>query len=368
MVKAIKEQKKYFCHECGCELTDSNSRETANSISGRSFLCIDCECNFFARLESVESRYIALFHTAAALDFPLFPLLLDESDFDTCEEPYLCYINRLTESGDNYKSGKVRGFADGITSLQDLFGKNLSNKDFAARIAYEKSKVAKVCGSKIQREKWGTQPLYTSQNKSLGSLPMTQELYNELDRLYEIRANSYKGQTITPQMDDTLIKVAKSNVIYDHLMRQGLVKMALDVQKSIDLLLASEQMRPKDKKPTEEMRIDALVTALEDAGLMENGQLLTYDELVVALRDNFIKSSKYEYSLDVADQMMLDIINSMRQNADLLPIQDLPEEFAPVDEYGEFMPEETEQEKENKRFLGITKVNVVKSDKGEKEE
>ena len=64
-------------------------------------------------------------------------------------------------------------------------------------------------------------------------------------------------------------------------------------------------------------------------------------------------------------QMILDVINSMRANADLPYIQDLPEEFAPVDEYGEFEPEETEREKENKRFLGITKVNILDDKKGE---
>ena len=213
-------------------------------------------------------------------------------------------------------------------------------------------------GTEEQIAKWGKLPIYKGLNWS-------QDLYDELDRIYETRASAYKGFDLNGQQQAILVKVAKNDAIYDHLMRTGLAKLATDIQKSTSQLLADENMRPKDKKPVEELRLDALVLALEEAGLMENGDLLTYDELIEVMRDNFVKSPKYDYSLDVADQMILDVINSMRANADLPYIQDLPEEFAPVDEYGEFEPEETEREKENKRFLGITKVNIVKSDKGE---
>lgn len=359
MATTKKNTTKYYCHECGCELTDDNSRIANHSISGRSFLCVDCENNLFSRLEETEGRHIALFHTAAALDFPLIPLLLDGTDFDTCDEPYFCYINRLTESGEDRLGDKILGFADGVTSLAGLFGKNLSHSDFAARIAREKEK---ICGTKEQRLKWGELPIYKG-------LPMSAELYKELDRLYAIREGAFKGQDLNSQQVATLIKVAKNDAIYDHLMRSGLAKLATDIQKSTSQLLADENMRPKDKKPVEELRIDALVLALEEAGLMENGDLLTYDELIEVLRDKFIKSKKYEYSLDVADQSLLFIINAMRQNADipLPPLQELSSEFAHEDEYGEFEPEETEREKENKRYLGITKVNIVGDKKGEEE-
>lgn len=354
-----------FCHSCGQSLNDDNCRKATKSTSGYSHLCVDCEQQLFDRIAQTQGRYMGLFFTCIALDCPCSPIVLDGADIDTCEDLWITYINALAEAKQDRKRNKVLGFADGaVTALQELFGRELNHQDFVAYIAKERKAIAnkpKEIGTESQRERWGELPIYKG-------LAWTNELYDELDRLYSIRESAYKGQDLSGQQEATLIKVAKNDAIYDYLMRNGNPQMATTIQKTTSQLLADENMRPKDKKPTEEMRIDALVTALEDAGLMENGQLLTYDELVVALRDNFIKSPKYEYSLDVADQMMLDIINSMRQNADSPPIQDLPEEFAPVDEYGEFTPEETEQEKENKRFLGITKVNVVKSDKGEKEE
>lgn len=350
-----------YCHKCGELLSDDNCRKAKNSLSGYSHLCLSCEQELFNTLSATQGRPFGLFYTCAATDTPCFPMVLEScmDEFqDEKSDGWIIYVNTLEESGENRKLGKLLGFDDGLTDIRAIFGKNLSQEDFVAYIAHEKNKQSRLCGSKLQRERWGTLPIYKGLN-------WTNELYDELDRLYSIRESAYKGQDLTSQQTATLIKVAKNDAIYDHLMRTGLAKLATDIQKSTSQLLADENMRPKDKKPVEELRLDALVLALEEAGLMENGDLLNYDELIEVLRDRFVKSKKYDYSLDVADQMMLDIINSMRYNADLPYIQDLPEEFAPVDEYGEFEPEETEREKENKRFLGITKVNIVKSDKGE---
>lgn len=350
----------YRCHCCGVELSTDNCREVSSefSQSGLSAYCVECESAIYNRFAQTQGKYHALLSACSAFNTPLKPLLLDGVNLDEEPDAWLTYATLLAESGQDRKNGKLLGFADGVTTLWDLFGKKLGEPDFEKRIAFEKDKLKKQIGTEAQREKFGTLPIYKGLN-------WTNELYDELDRLYSIRESAYKGQDLTSQQVATLIKVAKNDAIYDHLMRTGLAKLATDIQKSTSQLLADENMRPKDKKPVEELRLDALVLALEEAGLMESGDLLNYDELIEVLRDRFVKSKKYEYSLDVADQMMLDIINSMRYNADLPYIQDLPEEFAPVDEYGEFETEETEREKENKRFLGITKVNIVKSDKGE---
>lgn len=309
---------------------------------------------------------MGLFFTCLALDCPCSPFVLEDcmDEFNNGDNAWILYINKLAEKKAHTKRGKPLGFADGaVKSLQELFGKDLKHTDFVAYIDKERKAIAnkpKPCGTEEQRERWGTQAIYKG-------LPMSQELYDELDMLYENRAEGLKGTTITPQIEYTLVTVAKNMAIYNHLLRNGLIKPAQDMWKTIDGMLASENLRKKDEKPVEALRIDALVLALEEAGLMENGELLTYDELLEVMRDKFVKSKKYEQSLDVADQVILDIINSMRTNADLPTIQDLPEEFAAVDEYGEFEAEETEREKENKWFLGITKVNVVKSDKGDNE-
>lgn len=362
----------YKCHKCGEILTEDNCRPCNKSYTNMSFMCVSCESAMFDDLAKIEGRYIALFHICAILDIPIKPIVLEDVDFDKIEQPFITYINLLQEKKLNTKKGKLLGFKDGITDLRGLFGKSLSHSDFVACIENEKKKIAEEekkkqnqGGTDEQREMWGTGILYKPQDARIPMLMMTTEVYDDLDRVYDNRTSSFKGQDLTPQQQSVIIRICKKEIIADHLTRYGATKQAAEIEKSISSLLGDENMRPKDKKPVEELRLDALVLALEEAGLMENGDLLTYDELIKVLQDEFVKSKKYNYSLDVADQVILDIINSMRYNADLPYIQDLPKEFAPVDEYGEFEPEETEREKENKRFLGITKVNIIKSDKGE---
>lgn len=362
-----KKNQTYYCHSCDCELSDENCRNTLNSVSGYSHLCISCENDLFNRLAQTEGKHIALFHTCACLNVPCKPIALEDcqDEFADSGEAWILYVNKLSEKKQDTKRGRVLGFADGLTSLAECFGGKLDHKDFAEYIVRERAKTAKLEGSSEQREKWGTEPLY-SNGKS--SIRMTQEVYDELDRQYSNRAESYKGQTLTPQMEDILVKVAKSNVIYDYLMRTGVVKLALDVQKSIDLMLASENMRKKDEKPTEQFRMDALVVALEKFGCMENGDFLSYDELVEVLKDKFVKSKKYDYSLDVADQVILDVLNAGRKNADLMPFSELPDGIGVVDEYGECEPKETEEEKKRKEFAGLTKVQFENKNNEDKEE
>ncbi len=368
---ATKKKTELHCHACNAPLDDSNCRRVPSdfSYSGYSAYCVDCEAAFFDRLASIEGRSIALFHTCAALNIPLKPIVLDSVDFENCDEPFRTYITALSMSKKGTKRGKVLGFESGCTALQEVFGKGLSHKDFAAYIDRERTKIGKLQGTVEQRERWGTEPLYEPPGTKGSALTMTKEVYEDLDRVYDTRVSAFKGQDLTPQQLSVLVRVSKKEVIADFLMRKGLTKAAADMEKSISAMLADENMRPKDKKPVEEVRIDALVLALEEAGLMENGDLLTYDELIEVLRDRFIKAPKYEYSLDVADQTLLYIINAMRQNAEppMPPIQELSSEFAHEDIYGEFEPEETEREKENKRYLGITKVNIVDNKKGEEE-
>lgn len=349
-----------FCHSCGIQLNDDNCRKVSKSASGYSYLCVDCEQQLFDRIAQTQGRYMGLFFTCLALDCPCSPIVLDGVDIDTCEDLWIAYINALAEAKQDIKRNKVLGFADGaVTALQELFGRELNHQDFVAYIAKERKAIAnkpKEVGTEEQRERWGEQVLYKG-------LPLTKELYDELDRLYEIRANSYKGQTITPQMDDTLIKVAKSNVIYDHLMRQGLVKMALDVQKNIDLLLASEQMRKKDEKPVANFTPDAWVDAFEKAGLMQDGQFLTLHEIEDAMI-KIMRGKGYEQTLDAAHQLELNIVNNARRNADQQTIFELPEDMRISDELGEFAEEQSDEEREAREYAHLTPVRFeTKKDK-----
>lgn len=349
------------CKQCGVELTEDNSYERADGVSCD---CADCEQAFYDKLAEQMGFSLALYLCCVRYNVPCEPMLIPdtfkEKDFEGHEARWLWYLDTLIGS-DKYlaKDGTIRGFSDGVKSMFRIFGKEMSEKDFSRYCLTERETLEKLPGTVEQRERWGMLDIWSG-------LPVSASVYNDLDRAYETMRSRYRGITIDETMDATLKRIVKLRMAQDYLQSKGDAASFDKVQKSIDSILASEQLRKKDEKPVETLRIDALVLALEKAGLMESGELLTYDELLEVLPDKFMRKKKYGYSADVGDQVILDIINCMRQNADLPPIQDLPEEFAVVDEHGEFEPEETEREKENKRFLGITKVNVVKSDKGDK--
>ena len=343
------------CRKCGAELTEDNCR------GQEVFSCIDCESDDFEELERENGTSLALFLACSRFDVPLYPLLITDEkgqlkeEISTAECKWIAYIELLEKEGKAFVNNRMATFKDGETYLLRIFGRGMSEKTFGKFVISERQRLSNKEGTEEQRIFWGERPLYQN-------VPMTTSIYNELDKRYESRMARLKGVSIDEQLIDTQKKLCKMLLAQDHLLSLGDVAAFDKLQKSIDSIQAAEQLRKKDEKPMEEMRIDALVVALENAGLMENGELLTYDELLDALISRFPKSRKYNYSVDVADQVVLDIINSMRANADLMQVIDLPEEYEIVDEHGEFSPVETEQEKEAKRYLGLTNVQFVRKE------
>ena len=346
-----------YCHRCGTSLTEENSREVSTSFSstGVSHWCLSCEQNYFDQLTEKSGRHLALFFCCITFHVPCKPIVLEGTSWEQEKDGWIFYIDRLAELGEDRKGSKVLSFFDGETDLLRIFGREMSQKDFAKYILVERRRIDSLPGTPEQREKWGVGAGYTD------------EIYNELDRLYAARASSYVGQTITPQMEDTLIKTAKWNYKIDKLVEKGAFKAAKDLQSMVDSVLSSEQMRKKDEKPVEAYSIDAQVIALERAGLMEQGKFLKLDALQKVLVDNFFKAPKYDYSIDVVDHSLEAINRTMRLNADLFVPTEVPAELKVDDDLEECEPEETPEEVENKRFAGMAKITYTKENRGEQE-
>lgn len=344
-----------YCHCCGAELTEENCRQVSPSFSvnGLSHLCISCEQNFYEKLARVEGRYIALFHACAALNVPCKPIVLEGiEDFDKCDDPWITYINCLSEKKADRKGKKILTFFDGITNMREIFGKDLTETDFVKYVKAERAKLDKMPGTPEQREKWGINKEWTTED------------YNELDRLYEARASSFKGQTLTLQQENALINVAKWSLKQDKFIDKGNLQGAKALLDMIDKTLAAESMRKKDEKPVEHFRPDAWVVALERAGLMADGKFLNLNDTINAIDKNLLRKRKYNYSLDVLDQTLFKILNCIRQNADLAAVYELPTELLVDDELGEFLPEETAEEKKRKKYANLTPVRKQNSDDG----
>lgn len=331
------------CNVCGATLNKDNS------IS-KSRTCLSCQAQHFKRLEGENGCHIAIFLCCGMFDIPCEPTVVPMDLANEQENHWILYCNALKHYNKLKSHGTDRGFLDGVCDIRAVFGRTLSQSDFAKYVSTEQEKAEKIVGTEEQREKWGV-------GKLSEGLPFTNELYNELDSKCDTWTDRYRGQSITPQLQESIIKICKWNAIADYLLETGNYADAQKVQAMVQKEMESEQMRKKDEKPVEALRIDALVSALEEAGFMENGLLLTYDELIEAMRDKHAKSRKYDYSLDVADQVILDIYNSMRANADQEMVSSLPHELKTEDIYGEFLPEESERELAAKKYAGLTKVS-----------
>lgn len=343
--------KDIFCCRCGENLTEENCREVSTdwNISGFSHYCLSCEETYFDRLAEKQGRHLALFHCCGTFNVPMRPIATESiEDFENCEAPWISYIESLTEMGFDKRRNKPTTFFDGETDILRIFGREMTEtKDFAKAIFAEKRKLEAQAGTQAQRDKWGTRIKYSS------------EEYDELDRDYENRAEAFKGQTITPAMEQTLISVCKTNIELEKALARGNLKAVKEAADVMDKLLASENMRKKDEKPIEHFRPDAWIVALEKMGYMEDGKFLSYDDTVKAIVSQ-IKTRKYPYSADVLDQFMLNIVNNARQNGDLGFAYSLPEDMKIEDEYEEFLPEETQEEIDRKHYANLTPVQFVK--------
>lgn len=336
------------CAKCGIELTEENSYERADGISR---YCVECEDRIYMEFAESNGYSIALWMACAKFNVRLEPLLIPE-DFGTDgfayrDSRWSWYNEALYDSGKYVKeNGELTGFKDGVTMLFRIFGKELTEKDFSRYCRVERERMAKLPGTEEQRTKWGTMPIWKG-------FDVSTQVYDELDRAYEARTSQYKGQTITDQIEMTLRRVCKLALAMDYLQSIGDAHGLDKVQKSIDSIMASEQLRKKDEKPVEALRLDALVDAMEKAGVMEEGKLLNCEQTIQALEKNFICKPKYHGTIDVVDQSIMDMMNSMRANADLFMLNELPEELMVEDTYGEFDGIETDDQRKRRKYAGL---------------
>lgn len=337
----------YCCSMCGTPLTEENSRENA-------YTCWDCENRRFKQIEEANGTCIALWALCGMVNLPLEPLILPdkfaESEGDGKWERY-CEL--LKEKGKIEKHGKLRGFADGVCDIREIFGSKMSYTDFSAYVEAQQELVAEQEGTEEQRERWGIEDGYTTED------------YNALDRMLGNRLAGFKGQTITEQMEYILCEVAKWSLVADKLRRKGDIKGATDALKAGETLLASECLRKKDEKPLENYRPDAWIDAFEKSGLMQDGDFLPLEELENKLIE-VMRGKGYDQTLDAVYQLEMNIVNNARRNEDLPTIFELPAEMEIKDELGEFAKEESEEEKDAKNYANLTKVRIEKKPKGKK--
>ena len=333
--------KRDYCCYCKEDLTDDNA-------VGGSFICKECQKLIYKEIEGRNGCHLAIFLTCAAVNLPCIPKL--GKGVEETAEPWETYVDKLASNNKLEKNTQYTTFFDGITDIRKVFGKEMTEKDFAKYLDYEQKRFAVLAGTPEQRERWGTGELCKG-------LPLTDELYCELDEQREIWLGRYKGQIVTPPLEQSIITICKRNKVADFLIETGAYNDAAKVQKMVDELMASEQMRKKDEKPIEQFRLDAWIDAFEKSGLMKNNDFLTFPEMEESLM-KIMRGRGYNQTLDVVHQLEKNIINNQRRNDDKQTIFELPENMKVVDELHEFVEEETAEEKHRKKYAKLPKVRI----------
>lgn len=334
------------CSICGTPLTAENSRENA-------YTCLECENKRFKLLEEANGTSIALFLMCGMVNLPLEPMIIPKNFAESGNDKWVRYCELLKEKEKLEKHGKERNFTDGVCDIREIFGSKMSYTDFSAYVEAQQELIAEQEGTEEQREQWGIRPLWQD-------LELTTELYNELDRRFEAKISRYKEITIDEVLTDTLKKLCRLELVQEYLISIGDVLSFDKIQKSIDSIQAAEQLRKKDEKPLENFKIDAQIKALEDAGLVEDGKFFDFDTTRKKLL-KLTKSIKYNYPLDMVDQMIFGIKNNMMANANALMSTELSDDLVFEDTNNEFEETPDESYLEKSKFVGAVKVRPIES-------
>ena len=308
------------CGTCGKTLDARNGIKVRGTFSqgGYHCECRDCAGKRFAMLCQVfGSGREAMYVMCASMDIPFLPEKVKKKR--SLPDMFIRYL----ETADT-----TAGFAG--TRARGTIEIDLPNLGTAA-----KDEKAEKTQKETWLDKWGN--------------GLSDAEYEELDRKYEVESHEFKGN-LTPRIEKNLIALSKLDVEFDRAMREGDFDKANRITDIIKKTRDMESLRASDDKPTEEMRVDAIVDALERRGAMTDGTLLSREELLQWIAES--TRTHYSTSLDIIDAVMLVSENARRRTEGERVLSSLPGYLQVEDKYGELEIGMTEQERDVMKELG----------------
>lgn len=320
-------KKTAYCVQCGVQISADNGVKAPKGwcdSTGYAYFCIDCQQEEFKKMlaQNIPAR-MAAFYCCAAFNVPYIPSCAPTRK---AGDGWKTYLKKISDNGlEILENGETAGFLDGVTDIQ--------------RTAEDRQHIA---GTEIQRRTWGQGP---------EKHPYTDSEYDELDAFYDAYTEQLeRGGGPDAQQEHTIRLCARCNIEVSRALAAGKPEIVQKYNKIIQDNLAAENLRKKDAKPIDDLRIDSLTDALERKGYLRDGKILSYEELLEKLRGDV---PHYRYTRDAADQMLLAIMNTMRANEGMSEYTDLPLDYRIRDYKGEFA--ETPNAREIKAYnqLGL---------------
>lgn len=289
------------------------------SPKGYYCVCKHCMAKRFAHLVQITGSYrAALYALCAAMDLPV--ATKKPVNGKTPEEVFYSYLSGVSGAA-GFASEKV----DLLKWLREAPGASV--KGLPAETPQDE--VDKL------REKWGWDT--------------PEDDFPELEKKYETESHEFKGN-ITPRIEKNLIALSKLDLDFDRAMADKDFDTANRITDIIKKTRDMESMRASDDKPTEEMRVDALVDALERRGAMTDGTLC--DRLTLLRWISEATHTHYNASLDIIDAVMLASENARRRTEGEQMLTMVPEYLQVEDTFGELERSMTPQEMTVMRELG----------------
>lgn len=309
----------------------------------------------YERIEkTVGSETLVYFCCCAVFDVPFFPDAVPDRNE---KQKWIAYKKRLRFKNLD-KKGTLR-FKDGVTDFLKAYGEEADAEEVSGIVRQERAQVpgavAKT-GTRKQIQVWG-----------IGSeeSPFTKEDYDRLDDIFKTMSDrlvSAGGMDV--QQEDTLRQASIMRLMRDKFVLAGdkdSIAKATQLDRMIKENLSAEQLRKADAKPVEDVRIDSIMDALEKWGAVEDGKILSFQDLTEFLLKQLGRlggkpAHRYSQTLDAADYELWFIRNCMAQNEDLPPTQELPDNMRfPEEVADEFSAEPTDDEIRAYEGIGIVR-------------
>jgi hypothetical protein len=323
------------CACCGALLSESTGVRVHKAMypSGFHPMCLHCQQRYYADIASNTSRTYALFYACIAFCVPYNPEVIETMAANQNGVWYE-YVKRLQRPYVGLDDPQVEVWTDGITDIKEAFGGEFPVLAITTDVLV--SNMSEMPDEERWKVEWGTEW-------------EGEEDYRYLDNRYRQLTSEYRGQPIPPRISMAIRDICGFMRMRDKCMRTDSMA-AKRYQDMLDQVMGSEELKAKDAKQSETLKIDKMTQRLEDMGAIRNGELIGYDELRHVLAD---AHGSYETSMDVVDCMMFSIVNTMRRNLGDSELSTLPVSAQVKDVKGELLSKISKDEEKILSNLGI---------------
>lgn len=323
-------QREAVCMCCGKRLNENTGvyMPSEKYPSGYHPVCLVCQQKQYAEMSAATSRTYALFYACIRFDVPYVPEVVSDVTANH-NGVWYDYVKKLQ------RSEKVPDeWTDGMTDIQEAFGGQIPTLAITGDVMV--GNMDELPDERRWEIEWGE--------------GYSEEDYHHLDNRYLQLTSEWAGMPIPPRTSMSLHDVAKYMLLRDKATRNGGATEAKKYQDMITAIMASEDLKVDRNRVNEDLRVDKIVKWLESRNAIRDGQLVDRDKLVKILSQ---ERGEYRTSLDVVDEMIFCIVNTMRKNDGLPELDKLPMSAQVNDFKGELLAETSDEEKAIMKGLGV---------------